>query len=124
MYEIPIDVGSLAKHIGTFLHSYTIYAVRPQAASMLLAGIDPTGIQMYQVDPSGTFFKGQAFAIGQESDKALEVIQRDYSADISVEEAVQLSNSAIEHALHESPVVEHGVIDVDYKTFRKLANRE
>lgn len=120
VYETPIDVGSLARHIGTFLHGYTIYAVRPQAASILVAGTDPTGIQMYQVDPSGTFLKGQAFAIGQESDRALEVLQRDYSADITVDQAVQLSNRAIEHALSERPIVEHGVVDADSKTFKKL----
>lgn len=120
VYETPMDVGSLAKHIGTFLHSYTIYAVRPQAASILVAGTDPTGIQMYQVDPSGTFFKGQAFAIGQESDKALDVIQQKYSADMNVEQAVQLSNEAIEHALNERPIVEHGVVSADNKTFKKL----
>lgn len=87
---------------------------------MLVTGADPTGIQLYQVGPSGTFFKGQAFAIGQESDKALEVLQRDYSADMTVDQAVQLSNRAIEHALSERPVVEHGVIDAGNKTFKKL----
>lgn len=119
-YETPIDVGSLAKHIGTFLHSYTIYAVRPQAASILLTGIDPTGIQLYQVDPSGTFFKGRGFAIGQESDKALEIVEREYSADMSVDQAVQVSNKAIEHALSERPVVEHGIVDAETRSFRKL----
>ncbi|MBI5133720.1 MAG: proteasome subunit alpha [Thaumarchaeota archaeon] len=119
-YETPIDVGSLAKHIGTFLHSYTIYAVRPQAASILLTGIDPTGIQLYQGDPSGTFFKGRGFAIGQESDKALEIVEREYSADMSVDQAVQVSNKAIEHALSERPVVEHGIVDAEARSFRKL----
>lgn len=119
-YETPIDVGSLAKHIGTFLHSYTIYAVRPQAASILLTGIDPTGIQLYQVDPSGTFFKGRGFAIGQESDKALEIVEHEYSADMSVDQAVQISNKAIEHALSERPVVEHGIVNAETRSFRKL----
>jgi proteasome alpha subunit len=120
VYETPIDVGSLAKHIGSFLHSYTVYAVRPQAASVLIAGIDPTGVQMYQVDPSGTFFKGQAFSIGQAADKALEVIEKKYSADMSVEQAVQLNNEAIEYALNERPVVEHGVVRSDERRFSKL----
>ncbi len=119
-YETPIDVGSLAKHIGTFLHSFTIYTVRPQAASVLVSGIDPKGIQLYQVDPSGTFFKGQGFAIGQQADSALQVIEHDYSADMTVDQAVQLSNRAIEHALNERPIVEHGVVDSETKTFRKL----
>jgi proteasome alpha subunit len=118
-FESPIDVGSLAKHLGGFLHNYTIYAVRPQAASVIIAGADQTGIHMYQVDPSGTYFRGAGFAIGQSSDSALDVIQREYSADMTVEQAVQLSNKAIEKALGERPVVEVGVVTKEGK-FRKI----
>src|ERR671929_284406 len=87
-FESPIDLGSLAKHLGSFLHNYTVYAVRPQAASVIIAGIDQTGVQLYQVDPSGTFLKGAGFAIGQYSDIALDVIQREYSSDMSMEQAI------------------------------------
>jgi len=48
------------------------------------------------------------------------VIQHDYSADMKVDEAVQLSNQAITHALNESPIVEHGVVGADSKIFKKL----
>jgi proteasome alpha subunit len=57
-YESPIDVNSLAKYLGAYLHNYTIYAVRPQAASIIISGMDQMGIQLYQVDPSGTYFRG------------------------------------------------------------------
>jgi len=120
-FESPIDVGSLAKHLGSFLHNYTIYAVRPQAASVIVTGFDQTGVQLYQVDPSGTFMRGSGFAIGQSSDIALDVVQRDYSADMSVEQAVALSNKAIEKALGERPVVEIGVVSAQEKQFQKLS---
>jgi len=119
-FESPIDVGSLAKHLGSYLHNYTIYAVRPQAASVIVAGVDQTGLQLYQVDPSGTFMRGSGFAIGQSSDIALDVIQHDYSGDMSVDQAVALSNKAIEKALGERPVVEVGVITTQDKQFQKL----
>jgi proteasome alpha subunit len=119
-FESPIDVGSLAKHLGSFLHNYTIYAVRPQAASVIVAGVDQTGVQLYQVDPSGTFMRGSGFAIGQSADIALDVVQRDYSADMSVEQAAELSNMAIEKALGERPVVEVGVVTAQDKQFQKL----
>lgn len=119
-FESPIDVGTLAKHLGSFLHNYTIYAVRPQAASVIVAGVDQMGVQLYQVDPSGTFMRGSGFAIGQSSDMALDVVQRDYSADMSVEQAVELSNKAIEKALGERPVVEVGVVRAQEKQFQKL----
>jgi len=119
-FESSIDVGTLAKHISSYLHTYTIYAVRPQAASVIVAGADQTGVHLYQVDPSGTFFRGAGFAIGQSSDAAIEVIQRDYSEDMNVEEAAQLSNKAIEKALGEKPVVETGVVTLKEQQFKKL----
>ena len=120
-FESPIDVGSLAKHLGSFLHNYTVYTVRPQAASVIIAGIDQTGVQLYQVDPSGTFFRGSGFAIGKSSDIALDVVQNEYSADMSVEQAVALSNKAIERALGERPIVEIGVVNAkDGRRFQKL----
>jgi proteasome alpha subunit len=118
-FESPIDVGSLAKHLGSYLHNYTIYAVRPQAASVIVAGADQGGVQMYQVDPSGTFMRGSGFAIGQSADVALDVLQHEYSADMSVEQAVALSNKAIERALGERPVVEVGVVNANSE-FKKL----
>lgn len=117
-FESPADVGSLAKHLGSYLHNYTIYAVRPQAASVIVAGTDQTGVHMYQVDPSGTYFRGAGFAIGQSADSALDVIQREYSADMTVEQATELANKAIEKALGERPVVEVGVVREGQ--FRKL----
>ena len=119
-FESPIDIGSLAKHLGSFLHNYTIYAVRPQAASVIVAGVDQTGVQLYQVDPSGTFMRGSGFAIGQSADVALSVLQQEYNADMSVEQAVALSNKAIERALGERPVIEVGVVSAQEKQFQKL----
>ncbi|HKU49219.1 MAG TPA: hypothetical protein VJP79_04665 [Nitrososphaera sp.] len=118
-FESPIDVGSLAKHLGSYLHNYTIYAVRPQAASVIVAGVDQGGVQMYQVDPSGTFMRGSGFAIGQAADVALDVLQHEYSADMTVDQAVALSNRAIERALGERPVVEIGVVGPGNE-FKKL----
>lgn len=119
-YESPIDVNSLAKHLSSYLHNYTIYAVRPQAASIIIGGIDQTGVQLYQVDPSGTFFGGSGFAIGQSSDVALTEIQREYSADMNIEQALKLSNKAIEKALGERPVVETGIVTIKEKEFKKI----
>jgi proteasome alpha subunit len=118
-FETPIEIGSLARHISSYLHSFTIYSVRPQAASILIAGRDQTGIQLYQIDPSGTYFRGSAFAIGQSSEIALEVIQQGYKENMDIEQAIQLSNNAIEKALAEKPLIATGVI-LKEGTFKKL----
>lgn len=88
---------------------------------MIIAGVDQTEVQLYRVDPSGTFFRGSGFAIGMSSDIALDVVQREYSADMSIEQAAALSNKAIEKALGERPVVEIGVVSAkDGRRFQKL----
>ncbi len=123
-YESPIDVNSLAKYLSSYLHNYTIYAVRPQAASIIISGRDQTGIQLYQVDPSGTFFRGSGFAIGHYSDIALDVLQREYNPNLSIDEAIALSNKAMEKALDERPLVETGVVTATDGVFRKLTNTQ
>jgi len=85
---------------------------------MILAGADQTGIQLYQVDPSGTFFRGSGFAIGQSSEIALDVMTKEYRTDMTQEEAIELGEKAIEKALGEKPIVETGV--VTQNSFRKL----
>ncbi|MGI0093857.1 MAG: hypothetical protein ACREA8_07120, partial [Nitrosotalea sp.] len=118
-YETPIDVDSLAKHLSSFLHNYTTYAVRPQAASIIIVGEDQTGIQLYQVDPSGTFFRGSGFAIGQASETALDVITKEYSKDMKLDQAIELGRKAIEKSLGEKPIVETGIVEPG-KAFRKV----
>ncbi len=117
-YETPIDIDSLAKHLSSFLHNYTTYAVRPQAASVIISGEDQTGIQLYQVDPSGTFFRGSGFAIGQSSDVALDVITKGYSKEMKLEQAIELGRKAIEKSLGEKPIVETGIVEKG-QAFRK-----
>ncbi|MBA2268233.1 MAG: hypothetical protein H0W19_07865 [Nitrosopumilus sp.] len=117
-YDISIDIRSITKHLSTYLPNYTIYALRPQAASIIIAGVDENGIQLYRVDPSGTYLKGGGFAIGYSSDVALDVIQKGYDTNMNIEQALKLSNGAIEKAIGEKPVVESGI--VTSKGFTKI----
>ena len=120
-FESPIDVASLVKHLSSYLHTYTIYAVRPQAASIIIAGTDQMGTQLYQVDPGGTYFRGSAFTIGQFSDSALNLIQQEYSGDMTAEQAIQLSKKAIERAVGEDkPLVGIGIVYAEERIFKKL----
>jgi len=109
-FESSIDIKSIVKHLSTYLHTYTIYAVRPQAASIIIAGVDESGVQLYQIDPSGTYLKGSGFAIGYSSDIALDVIQKGYSKNMTTKEALELTNDAIEKVIGEKSVVESGIV--------------
>jgi len=117
VYDEPIDVGTLSRNLSEYLHEFTMYAVRPFGASVLLAGVDDLGVQLLQVDPSGTTFKGSAFAIGQSSDEALETIVKGYRPDLSVEAALGLATEAIEAVNGGKSVIEHGLVTAASKRF-------
>lgn len=72
------------------------------------------------MDPSGTFFRGSGFVIGQASDIALDVVTKEYSADLTQQQAIDLSKKAIEKALGEKPIVETGIVLASENTFHKL----
>src|SRR3989441_2821948 len=68
--DAPVDVGTLPPHPSEYLHEFTMYAVRPVGASVVIAGVDALGGPLIQVGPSGATFKGSAFAIRPSADHA------------------------------------------------------
>ena len=122
VYDEPIDVGTLSRNLSEYLHEFTMYAVRPFGASIIVAGVDDLGVQLIQVDPSGTTFKGSAFAIGQSSDEALETIVKGYRPDLNVEEAIALATQAIEGVNGGATQIEHGVVTTGTKRFEHRHN--
>lgn len=116
----PVDVKTAVETLSSFLHQYTIYAVRPLGASIIMAGKDPSGLQLYQIDPSGTFFKGSAFAIGHRSDQAIEFLQRRYDPKLSKDALIDLAKETIRTATNEDSPIEIGVVDGNDSKFLKL----
>ena len=74
------------------------------------------------LDPSGTTFKGSAFAIGQSADEALDTIVKGYRPDLSVEQAIALSAQAIEGVNGGKTQIEHGVVTASAKRFQPRNN--
>src|SRR5256886_1697899 len=88
VYDEPIDLGTLSRNLSEYLHEFTMYAVRPFGASIIVAGGDQLGRPPLPGDSRGTTFKGSAFAIGQSSDDALETTSDDHPPDINLEQAI------------------------------------
>ena len=62
--------------------------VRPFGVSLLLAGYDENGPQLYQIDPSGSYFAWKASAIGKNMTNAKTFLEKRYSEDMEIEDAV------------------------------------
>lgn len=120
VYDTPIDIISLAKHLGSYFHSFTLYAVRPPGASVILAGADQQGVQLYQIEPGGSYFNGMAATIGQNSETALEIIAKSYSEKLSLDDGIELTTKAITEAAGEKVNIGFGVVRKSVGKFEKV----
>lgn len=60
---------------------------RPFGVSMLIAGIDKNGPQLFHTDPSGTYVGYDAQAIGNGSETARNALKEKYHKSLSLREA-------------------------------------
>lgn len=96
IYDEPVDIEGVAKNIADMAQQFTQYAgVRPYAVALILAGVDKNGTSLYQTDPSGTYIGYNAAAIGNGSDQVNEFLEKNYHADMSMEDASSLALESI-----------------------------
>src|SRR3989339_1719157 len=65
-YDSPIDVLSIVKDISNLKQFCTQSGgLRPFGVSLLIAGIDDTGANLFETDPTGIYFQYKATVIGE-----------------------------------------------------------
>eukprot|EP00300_Choanocystis_sp_HF-7_P030334 c39151_g1_i1.p1 GENE.c39151_g1_i1~~c39151_g1_i1.p1 ORF type:complete len:255 (+),score=41.79 c39151_g1_i1:35-766(+) len=74
---------------------------RPFGVALLVAGVDEEGPCLYNTDPSGTYFKYDAKAIGQGSEGAQTQLQESYNKSMTLEEAETLALSTLKQVMEE-----------------------
>merc|ERR1712070_505028 len=75
---------------------------RPFGVALLLAGYDDLhGPQLYFSDPSGTFVKYKAKAIGAGSEGAQSNLSESYSESLTMDEAKELALSTLKQVMEE-----------------------
>ncbi|MEM0349055.1 MAG: hypothetical protein QXE96_02930 [Candidatus Caldarchaeum sp.] len=119
LFDAAVDVGTLVDSVSGYFHGYTLYPVRPQGVAVIIAGVDKLGVQLYQVDPSGTAFNGDAFALGVNSDKAIDMLENEYRPDMSLGEALNLITSVVERTGNPEPTIQVGYVSLDSPFFRR-----
>ena len=101
--------------------------VRPFGVSLLVAGFDDEGPQLFQVDPSGAFFGWQASAIGKNSKNAKSFLEKRYNEDVELDDAIHTAlltmREGFEGEMNEHNI-ELGVISADDRQFKVLTPAE
>jgi len=89
LYHETIPVSQLVRETATVMQESTQQGgVRPFGVSLLVAGYDDQGPQLYQVDPSGSYFAWKASAIGKNMVNAKTFLEKRYSEDMELEDAI------------------------------------
>ena len=96
IYDEPVDVETIAKHLADQSQQYTQYAgVRPYGVALILGGVVNNTPQLYLTDPSGTYISYDAIAIGSGSDTVTDFLEKTYKPDLSIEDASALATAGI-----------------------------
>jgi len=126
-YKDIIPVTLLARELAAVMQEFTQSGgVRPFGVSLLVAGYDDEGPQLYQVDPSGSYWAWKASAIGKNSVAAKTFLEKRYSKQMELEDAINTAiltlKEGFEGAISEENI-EIGIVGEDRK-FRVLTLQE
>ena len=101
--ETP-DIRNLVMWISRIYEIYTRYeGVRPFGTALIIGGKDPTGYHLYETDPSGVFQERKATAIGKGSQKAVEILEKNYRPGLKKNEAIKMALDILSETMAERP---------------------
>jgi len=126
-YLEDVPVSQLVRSVGNVMQEFTQSGgVRPFGVSLLIAGYDDDGPQLYQVDPSGSYWAWKASAIGKNSVSAKTFLEKRYNAEMELEDAIHTAiltlKEGFEGAVTEKNI-EIGIVGAD-KKFKLLSEAE
>ncbi len=100
LYDEPPYVDVVARRIGNIKQGFTQQGgIRPFGVAIIFGGVNPDGsTAIYVTDPSGSFIKYIAAAIGAKTDSALDFLEKYYSEQMDLEELKVLVTGAILYA--------------------------
>ncbi|GAQ88679.1 20S proteasome regulatory subunit alpha protein [Klebsormidium nitens] len=97
---------------------------RPFGVALLIAGWDESGPCLYHTDPSGTFVKYEAKAIGSGSEGAQSSLQEHYNKDLTLKEGETLALSTLKQVMEEKVTATNVDIAIVAPKFHLLTDEE
>ena len=128
VYDESVEVKTVAKHLADQCQQYTQYAgARPLGVSLIIGGVDSSGTSLYLTDPSGAYVLYNAVAIGANSDIATEFLEKNYSHDLTLDDAKTLAVAIINLVSEVKEGADHikmSQIDSESKQFKFIEGSE
>lgn len=127
-YDEEISVMALTKSIGDLKQMHTQYGgLRPFGVSLIIAGVDTEGAQIFVTEPSGAFLEWKATAIGSGKPQAMDLFEREYEPTKSMEDTILLSLNVLRKSMDSemtSSNIEVVVITTEGGKFNRLTPEE
>jgi len=119
-----IPVTGMVRELAGVMQEFTQRGgVRPFGVSLLVAGCDHNGPQLYQVDPSGSFWAWKASALGKNMTSAKSFLEKRYKEDMEMEDAIHTAILTLKDGFEGTMTeynIEIGIVTTDDPTFRVL----
>jgi proteasome alpha subunit len=91
-YDEPLNVRGAVKEIADRMQLFTQYGgVRPYGVALLFGGVDENGPELYEIDPSSTFYSWKAQAIGKGAIEATKLLKKDWKENMNEDDAIKLA---------------------------------
>lgn len=124
-YGESISIQSLAKYLANQKHMATQYAgLRPFGVGILIGGVDETGPNLYETDPSGTMLEWKAQAIGRGLEKAKKALKSGYKDGMSVKEGIKLLVKALRAGEKNIAKENLEIAVITKKGFKRVSGKE
>jgi proteasome alpha subunit len=127
-YDEAISVETLTRRLCDLMQQYTQQAgVRPFGVALMLAGVDESGPELFTTFPSGSYWNWKASTIGRGADAAREYFEKNYSFDLSRDEAIVLGLKALTNGIKETlppEKLEIAYVSAEDKKYVKLEKDE
>jgi len=99
-YDSPIDVLTIVRDLANLKQMCTQSGgLRPFGVSLLIAGVDETGLRLFETDPTGIYFQYKATAIGEGELEVKNILQKEYKDNMSIDDGIKLALSALRKAI-------------------------
>ncbi|MFA5125452.1 MAG: archaeal proteasome endopeptidase complex subunit alpha [archaeon] len=128
VYSENIQVEVMAKEIAETKQAFTQYGgLRPFGVAFIIGGFDEKGAKIFETEPSGALAEYKAVAIGRNKDKAMEVFEKDFKENLSLNDAITMAYKAIEKSIPEKEKITLSRVEfavIDKKGFRHLSEKD
>ena len=127
-YDSAIDVLNVVRDLANIKQMCTQSGgLRPFGVSLLIAGVDESGIKLFETDPTGIYFQYKATAIGEGEVDVKAILAKDYKDTMTMDEGLKLAVSALKKVVvdgFEADRIDAVYVSADKKNYEKLSREK